>query len=551
MTAAVSILGTATWNTTSGTKTVTATPAVGDLIILVTAHSGNTATTKPTDNNAGGSGTYTLVNTAVKATSADTMKVWVRNALITSATSTVFTHAPGTTTGGGIVAIDVQGMDKAGATAIVRSAIQSNQAAGGTPAPVFGATPSITNAIIGAVFNGGNPATLTQRSGYSEIADLGYNTPASGLEVMADNSGETSATITWGSTSATAFCSIVLELDARVTHATSGTPTGPGSTVAGSASRFRAFDTSGVLAAGEGAISGSAARSAPTVDHACSGSLTGQLGSISGTAARFRTFSSAGVLAGAGSAIAGGAARFRAFAATGALTAGGATVTGSAAHIAKHSTSGVLAGQIGTIAGTATRFRAHDAAGTLVAGGATIAGSAVHIPNHQTSGALAGQSSAVAGAAARVGAAINHATAGALTGNVSTVAGSAARIANHQTSGALAGAPAIVGGSGMRYRQLSASGQIAGPGSELSGTALRNIQHAASGDLISQGAVIAGLAALALARAPDGNGPPLRAASGQRPADTGSTRVAAAGGARPATQNTTRPTAAGGRRPTS
>ena len=94
--AAVTLLGTATWNTTSGTKTVTATPAVGDLIVIVTANSGSTGTGfAPTDNNS--SGTYTLVNTSVKATSADTMQMWVRNALITSATSTVFTQAPGTT----------------------------------------------------------------------------------------------------------------------------------------------------------------------------------------------------------------------------------------------------------------------------------------------------------------------------------------------------------------------------------------------------------------------------------------------------------------------
>ena len=190
MAATVSILGTATFNTTSGTKTVAATPAVGDLIVLVVAHSGNTATTAPTDNNAGGGGTYTLVNTAVKATSADTMKVWVRNALITSATSTTFTTAPGTTTGGGLVVLDIQGMDKVGSAAIVRSAIQSNQAAGGTPAPVLGATPSITNPIIGAVFNATNPATMTPRANYTEIADVGYNTPATGLEVISRNSGE-------------------------------------------------------------------------------------------------------------------------------------------------------------------------------------------------------------------------------------------------------------------------------------------------------------------------------------------------------------------------
>jgi hypothetical protein len=227
MAAVVSLLGTATFNTTSGSKTVTATPAVGDLIVIVTAHSGNTATTAPTDNNSGGGGTYTLVNTAVKATSADTMKIWVRDALITSATSTVFTHNPGTTSGGGIVAMDIQGMSKVGSASIVQSAIQSNIASG-TPAPVLGATPKSYNPIIGAVFNATNTATLTERTSYTEIADLGYNTPATGLEVMYRNSGETSATITWGGTSPSAFASIAVELDSTILNIANTSLSGAG-----------------------------------------------------------------------------------------------------------------------------------------------------------------------------------------------------------------------------------------------------------------------------------------------------------------------------------
>src|SRR6185437_6612583 len=156
--AAVTSLG-ATFNTSSGTKTVTATPAVGDLIVIVTAHSGNTASVAPTDNN--GTGTYVLVQSCVKATSADTMQVWVRTALIASATSTVFTHAPGTTSGGGLFVHNVSGMTRIGGNAIRQSAIQSNQAASGTPAPVLPSVPLSANPIIGAVFNATSPATMT------------------------------------------------------------------------------------------------------------------------------------------------------------------------------------------------------------------------------------------------------------------------------------------------------------------------------------------------------------------------------------------------------
>lgn len=213
--AAVTLLGTQTVNTNSGTKTVTATPAVGDLIVLVVAHSGNTANVAPTDNNSAGAGTYTRVNTCVKASSADTMQVWVRNSFIGSASSTVFTHAPGTTSGGGIGVFKVTGMTRSGLNAIRQSAIQSNQGAAGTPTPVLGVAALTGNPLIGAVFNATSPATMTARGtpAYSERFDVGYSTPTTGLETMTIGSGETGTSIAWGSTSGSAFCSVIVELD--------------------------------------------------------------------------------------------------------------------------------------------------------------------------------------------------------------------------------------------------------------------------------------------------------------------------------------------------
>jgi hypothetical protein len=213
--AAVTLLGTATWNTTNGTKTVTATPAVGDLIVIITAHSGNSSSAAPTDDNNGG--TYTHEKTAVKASSADRMSVWIRNDFIRSATSTIFTHAPGTTTGGGLVVLKITGMSRCGITnAIVQSANQDNGAAA-TPSPVFATGATTTNAIIGAVYNATNPAGLTPRTGYLERVDLGHNSPASGIEVMSRDSGETASIITWGGASASAWCSLVIELNAAST----------------------------------------------------------------------------------------------------------------------------------------------------------------------------------------------------------------------------------------------------------------------------------------------------------------------------------------------
>ena len=207
-------LSTAAWTTADGVKTQSAAAAVGDLIVLVCAHSGNTALVAPTDNNS--SGTYVLVNSSVKVTSADTLSVWVRSSLVTTAATTIFTHSPGTTSGGGLAVIKIVGALKFGAGAIRQSGVQSNLAASGTPTVALAAAALTTNGLIGAVFNGTNPATLTPRASpaWSERSDVGYNTPPSGLHVMTINSGETASSIPWGSTSASIFCSCVVEVDA-------------------------------------------------------------------------------------------------------------------------------------------------------------------------------------------------------------------------------------------------------------------------------------------------------------------------------------------------
>jgi hypothetical protein len=214
--AAVTLLGSATFNTNSGTKTVTATPALNDLIVIILAHSGNVLAPLPTDNNSDGLGTYTEITNCVKNSSADTMRVFIRNALVGNASSTVFTHAPGTTTGGGLAVIKVTGMTRVGYSAFRQFAVQSNQSAA-TPAPVFGQAVLTGNPVIGAVFNASNPAALTPRTSFAELFDNGYATPTTGLEIMSRDSGETGTTMTWGGASASAFCSVAVELNTDAT----------------------------------------------------------------------------------------------------------------------------------------------------------------------------------------------------------------------------------------------------------------------------------------------------------------------------------------------
>ena len=188
---------------------------LNDLIVVVAPCTLTGGTISVTDNNADGLGTYVQVDSdRTGFSTAGVLTVWVRNALIGSATSTVFTATQTGSTGGGLDVFRVSGMSYAGAAAVRQTAGQSTGTAGTTPAPVLGAAALTGNPLIGAVCNGTSPATMTPRTSWTEATDLGYATPTTGMETMYRSSGETGTTQTWGSTSATAFASVVIELTA-------------------------------------------------------------------------------------------------------------------------------------------------------------------------------------------------------------------------------------------------------------------------------------------------------------------------------------------------
>ena len=219
--ATVTLLGTATLTSTSGTKTVTATPAVGDLIVLVVGHTNNVSTTAPTDNNS--SGTYTLLETQFNGASNEhTLKLWVRDTLIAAATSTIFTTAPGTTTGGGLAVLAITGMTQVGAAAKRQSNGQTSIVGGTTPTVTLASAAVTDNPLIGVILNTANPAAVSPPAGWTERLDTGYGTPPTGVEVATLDSGVTSSTITWGSTSASGYASAVVELETS----TGGRPDG-------------------------------------------------------------------------------------------------------------------------------------------------------------------------------------------------------------------------------------------------------------------------------------------------------------------------------------
>lgn len=212
--AAVSLLGTPTFNTTAGAKTVTATPAVGDLIVILAAFSNATDMNDPSDDQGG---TYSWLGFTVRSASGLILGAFVRNSLVTSATSTVYSvDTNDADNGGGLAVLKVTGCPVAGADAIRQIAVADDKNSGTTPTPVFSNTTLVGNPIIGAVLNLNNPPGLTPRTGYSERYDSGYSTPTTGMEVMSSDVGEAVTSVAWGGTSGSNYCALAIELNARV-----------------------------------------------------------------------------------------------------------------------------------------------------------------------------------------------------------------------------------------------------------------------------------------------------------------------------------------------
>lgn len=204
----------ATWNTTAGNKTVTATPAVDDLIVVIAASSGLAGgTTAVTDDNS--SGTYTQVDSdRTGFSTTGVLTVWVRTALIPAASSTIFSAAQAGSTGGGLSVLRVSMMNLTGAAAVRSNGGQSTIASG-TPAPVLSQIPLALNPIITAVASGTNGGGTSVRTGYTDVSIAGYNTPATGLDVCYLESGENQDTITWGGAAPSQFASVAIELNTQ------------------------------------------------------------------------------------------------------------------------------------------------------------------------------------------------------------------------------------------------------------------------------------------------------------------------------------------------
>ena len=197
---------------TTGTadRTLTITPAVGDLIVVFVALAGNVATLTMTDDN-GADGTYTRIASALWATSANNSAVFVRDALIRNTDSTIITCTSGSNTAGALVAVAVTGMLRIGLSAVRSYGLQANQASGGTPTPVLSQSALNTNLTMTAVASA--DTTSTPNASWTERQDTSQATPTTALEVATRDSGFSGTSIAYGASQAADFASFAIELD--------------------------------------------------------------------------------------------------------------------------------------------------------------------------------------------------------------------------------------------------------------------------------------------------------------------------------------------------
>jgi hypothetical protein len=209
-----------TWNTTAGNKTVVATPAANDLIVVVhgmsTWASGDNSLV--TDSNLDGlGGSYYRIGTETVPAAqggGTTGALWVsvRNALIGSGTATTFTVTNTGDTGGGLTVLRFSGMSHAGVDAIKQFKGEDN-ATENPPTITFTNTTLTGNPVILACMGEDNPLAITQPTGFTEADDTGWATPTTGIEVCWDDAGNTATLFSWTGGASTDHCEVGVELN--------------------------------------------------------------------------------------------------------------------------------------------------------------------------------------------------------------------------------------------------------------------------------------------------------------------------------------------------
>jgi hypothetical protein len=200
--------------TTSTTDNVTTyasdafTPAANDLLVVFVIAAGTTATGSMTDSQGLG---FTKINSIGTTHS---IYLFVANALAAPTSMTVTFDCTGDLALGCIIFVcRISGVARTATTtpsAIVQSITRSST---GIPARAFAGAVQSANLTLGCVQNTSTAPIVDPPVEWTEQADINMGTPTIGAEYVTRDSGFTGTTITWGSSSATAYQLLQVEID--------------------------------------------------------------------------------------------------------------------------------------------------------------------------------------------------------------------------------------------------------------------------------------------------------------------------------------------------
>ena len=203
---------------TSGTgdRTATITSIIGDLLIVfVNLANNHDESLILTDDCSDGLGTYSQIdNAAWLNSSLQTCmgSVFIRDNLVKAGDFITITASAGSNDGGVMAVIAVQGMTKAGMSAVRGHADRSGISTGSTGSVTLPQAALSNNMTLVALVS--EDTTTTPPASWTERVDANIATPTTCLEVATRNSGFTGSTITWGDpTTSTVFSTFGIELD--------------------------------------------------------------------------------------------------------------------------------------------------------------------------------------------------------------------------------------------------------------------------------------------------------------------------------------------------
>jgi hypothetical protein len=188
------------------------TPTASSLQVVFCAVAASTQATATLTNSSGL--TFTQVNATTNGGANDRQYVFVADALSTAVSQTVTCDTasdPGN--GTNIVVYEITSHGGRFGLDAIKQSDADNGAAASTPGPAFASSVLTGNVTLLGLYNASNPSGMTHPTGWTEGADIAYNTPTAGFEASHRNSGFTGTTVTWNSSSATQWTSLMVEID--------------------------------------------------------------------------------------------------------------------------------------------------------------------------------------------------------------------------------------------------------------------------------------------------------------------------------------------------